>query len=160
MSLNRDGMRNEYRFKCRDGSFVCLKQQDIERWERKFDQIKVHEMLQRIEAESSVHPWLDRKSWFFTVSGYLHKLNKERDMPYESNGEVVLFPTKEKRTDRSPDYTGNVEIHGTKYKLSAWIRNKGVISGVVGEIVDDKPAPLPKHNESVPTGQPDGDLPF
>jgi hypothetical protein len=152
MNLNQDGKRNEYQFLCLNGEVAYLKQPDIERWERKFDQIKVRKMLQQWEEESSRRPWLNKKSWFFTISGYLHKLNKERDMPYETNGEIVLFPTKEKRSEKSPDFTGSVEIHGNKYKLAAWLRKKGVISGTVGEIMDEtaRNKPLPDHDKTPP----------
>ena len=83
-------------------------------------------------------------------------------MPYETNGEIVLFPVKEKRSEKSPDYTGSVEIHGNKYKLAAWARKKGVISGTVGEIITDKPEKLPEHpaDNKLPDGPDFNDVPF
>ncbi len=62
--------------------------------------------------------------------------------PYENVGDFVLFPNK-KKTDKSPDFTGTVTIHGTKRKLSAWLKGDNRLSGVVGDLVDDKPRYTP-----------------
>ena len=39
-----------------------------------------------------------------------------------------LFRCKEKRSDKSPDYTGSCVIHGKKFNVSGWIKQSG--SGV------------------------------
>lgn len=39
-----------------------------------------------------------------------------------------LFRSKEKRSDKSPDYTGSCVIHGKKFNVSGWIKQSG--SGV------------------------------
>ena len=161
MSLNQGGKTNDVLFKCTNGEVVRLGEEDIDRWERRFDQIRIRGMLRQWSEESFRRPWLEKKTWFFKVSGYLDKLNKERDMPYETNGEIVLFPTREKRSEKSPDFTGTVEIHGNKYKLAAWTRKKGVISGTVGELADDRPAPLPKHeNTTTQASSDNSDIPW
>jgi uncharacterized protein (DUF736 family) len=40
----------------------------------------------------------------------------------------ALFPAREKKSENSPDYTGDVTIGGVKYRLSGWRKEsaKGV----------------------------------
>ena len=37
------------------------------------------------------------------------------------NNSGVLFKNKEKKTDKHPDYSGNIIINDTKYFLSCWV---------------------------------------
>ena len=37
------------------------------------------------------------------------------------NNSGALFKNKEKKTDKHPDYNGNIIINDTKYFLSAWV---------------------------------------
>ena len=39
-------------------------------------------------------------------------------MTYDNNNRGALFVQKDKKTDKSPDYTWNVNIDGTEYQLS------------------------------------------
>ena len=41
---------------------------------------------------------------------------------YDNERRFTLFRVREKRNPNSPDYTGNLEINGVKYRLSAWAR--------------------------------------
>jgi len=34
----------------------------------------------------------------------------------------VLFKNLKKETEKHPDYTGNIDIEGTAYRLAAWIK--------------------------------------
>jgi hypothetical protein len=42
----------------------------------------------------------------------------EREQTRDNSG--VLFKASEKRSEKSPDYTGKVVIGGTTYRLSGW----------------------------------------
>ena len=41
---------------------------------------------------------------------------------YDNNLRGVLFKNAKKESDNHPDYTGNCEVEGTEYWLSAWIK--------------------------------------
>lgn len=44
-------------------------------------------------------------------------------MAYEQKElQGVLFPAKEKKSERSPSMQGNILINGVKYRLSAWTK--------------------------------------
>ena len=43
-------------------------------------------------------------------------------MEYDNTNSGVLFKNEKKTTDKHPDYTGNVNVDGTEYWLSAWIK--------------------------------------
>lgn len=41
---------------------------------------------------------------------------------YDNNNRGVLFKNDRKETDKHPDYTGSINVGGTDYWLSAWIK--------------------------------------
>jgi uncharacterized protein (DUF736 family) len=41
---------------------------------------------------------------------------------YDDEGKGALFREREKKSEKSPDYTGRVQINGTKYRLAGWVR--------------------------------------
>jgi hypothetical protein len=62
---------------------------------------------------------------------------------YDDTNKGVLFPTRQKKSARSPDYNGKLNIGGTEYWLSGWVRqpkNGGgsFISLSLGDIVQDQ----------------------
>lgn len=42
---------------------------------------------------------------------------------YDNTNRGVLFKNDRKETDNHPDYTGRIDIDGTEYFLSAWIKD-------------------------------------
>jgi uncharacterized protein (DUF736 family) len=44
------------------------------------------------------------------------------DKKYDSTNRGFLFRAEERRNDRSPEYTGTLNIMGKEYRLSAWIK--------------------------------------
>ena len=50
-------------------------------------------------------------------------------MPYDDNNSGVLFAAREKKTEKSPDYTGKLKIDGVEYKLSGWKRTSPKVKG-------------------------------
>jgi len=47
---------------------------------------------------------------------------------YDNTNRGVLFKNKDKKTDKHPDRKGTINIEGVEYWLSAWDKDKGVIS--------------------------------
>ena len=41
---------------------------------------------------------------------------------YDNTNRGVLFKNDRKETEKHPDYTGKIDIDGTEYYLSAWIK--------------------------------------
>lgn len=39
---------------------------------------------------------------------------------YDNTNSGSLFPVDEKKTEKSPDFTGNLDVDGKKFRLSAW----------------------------------------
>ena len=43
-------------------------------------------------------------------------------MAYNNDKKGALFVNKEKKSEKSPDYTGSCEIGGVEYRLAGWKR--------------------------------------
>lgn len=41
---------------------------------------------------------------------------------YDDRNRGALFKVKEKKSEKSPDVTGNLDIDGKKYRLAGWLR--------------------------------------
>ena len=55
---------------------------------------------------------------------------------FDETNRWSLFPEENKKSDNSPDYTGEVDIGGTKYRLAGWKRvskksGKKFLSGAI-----------------------------
>ena len=74
-------------------------------------------------------------------------------MEYDNTNSGALFTNKDKKTDKHPAYRGSINVEGTEYWLSAWIKEskegKKYMSLAV-QAKEDKPAPK----------QEDDDIPF
>lgn len=74
---------------------------------------------------------------------------------YDNNNKGALFASKDKKTDKHPDYTGKAEVNGKEMYLSAW-KNTSKKGEVYLKISFSEPTTEPtKKNEST-----DGDIPF
>jgi uncharacterized protein (DUF736 family) len=60
----------------------------------------------------------------------------------KKNGDFVLFPTKMKKSEKSPDYTGNIFFDGKTYSLAAWNKTSKAgnkfWSGLMGDEIDEE----------------------
>jgi uncharacterized protein (DUF736 family) len=55
---------------------------------------------------------------------------------FDETNRWTLFPEENKKSDNGPDYTGEVDIGGTKYRLAGWKRvskksGKKFLSGAI-----------------------------
>lgn len=74
------------------------------------------------------------------------------DKKYDDTNRGALFKNDRKDTDKHPDYTGQVNIAGHDYWLSAWIktdRNGRKFMSLSVKQKDGKPAPKPEVRQSV-----------
>jgi hypothetical protein len=66
---------------------------------------------------------------------------------YDNNMRGVLFKNSEKKSDRSPDYLGKIEIENVEYQLSAWINVSKAGAKYMALTVS-----LPKTDSTKPVG--------
>ena len=79
---------------------------------------------------------------------------------YDETNRGVLFPEREKKHDRSPDYTGKVDIEGKVWRLAAWQKAKGVLSISVSEFKAERDAPVGSSSAPPAGGDLDDEIPF
>ena len=48
---------------------------------------------------------------------------------YDNEMKGVLFRAKERKHEKSPEYTGSITIEGTEWRLAAWVNTKKDGSG-------------------------------
>lgn len=67
-------------------------------------------------------------------------------MAYDETNRGVLFKNEQKRTDKSPDYSGKLNVDGNEYFLDAWIKSaeSGRKFMSVSVKLKEKQAPAPK----------------
>lgn len=56
---------------------------------------------------------------------------------YDNTNSGVLFPVKEKRTEKAPDFTGSFNFGGKEVRLSAWKRKSQAGNMFLSIKVDD-----------------------
>ena len=81
-------------------------------------------------------------------------------MAYEQkDGEGTLFQNDKQGNDKRPDYTGKINVNGTDYRLSAWIREgqKGKFMSGSVEPFQQAGRQAPQQRQADPFG--DDDLP-
>lgn len=97
---------------------------------------------------------------------------------YDNTNRGALFKNDRKQKDTHPDYKGSLDVEGTEYWVSAWIKEsrKGgkfmSLSLTPKEDEDNEPAPAPRQARSAPPPAParrgggggfddmDDDIPF
>ena len=52
---------------------------------------------------------------------------------FDNTNRGVLFKNQYRKTDKHPDYTGNINVEGKELDLAAWVRKskKGVVTSVL-----------------------------
>jgi uncharacterized protein (DUF736 family) len=76
----------------------------------------------------------------------------------------VLFKNDKKKSDKAPDYTGNVIVHGQKFQLAAWVKTARNDSKFMSIAVKDESDQTNEHdynNDHAPSKKEDNDdMPF
>lgn len=73
-------------------------------------------------------------------------------MEYDNTNRGTLGKNLKPKSEKSPEYTGKINIEGKDYFLSGWIRTSSkdgskFFSLTVNPVEDTKPAPQPSINE-------------
>lgn len=92
---------------------------------------------------------------------------KENEMAYDNTNRGVMFKNEEKNTDRHPDYKGSLDVGGSQYWISGWIKTAGPNSQNPGSkflsiSIEPKEARKPARQQTAnPAGDFDNsDIPF
>jgi hypothetical protein len=71
---------------------------------------------------------------------------------------ISIFKNEEKKSEKSPDYSGNIELNGTKYRVALWLKQaksgKAFLGGAITEHTEYNQAAKPVVNNVT------ADLPF
>jgi uncharacterized protein (DUF736 family) len=63
---------------------------------------------------------------------------------YDNTNTGALFKNNEKQTEKHPDYRGTINVEGTEYWLSAWLKKSKAgttYMSLSGKMKEEKPAP-------------------
>lgn len=66
---------------------------------------------------------------------------------YDNTNSGALFKNAEKATDKHPDYRGTINVDGTEYWLSAWLKKSkagATYMSLAVKVKEEKPAPAKK----------------
>lgn len=79
---------------------------------------------------------------------------------YDNNMRGVLFKNDRGRGENSPPYTGNCEIDGTEYWVSAWVKESKKGGKFFSLAFRAKDEPRQQRSNSRPRDDFDPDIPF
>lgn len=83
---------------------------------------------------------------------------------YDNTNTGALFKAKDRRNDKSAEYTGKINVEGTEYWINAWVREakttgQKFFSIKIKPVDDERPAP--RGNPAArQTAADDDDIPF
>lgn len=77
----------------------------------------------------------------------------------EIKNTISIFKNEDKKSEKSPDYSGNIELNGSKFRVALWIKqSKSGKAYLGGSISPDAPKPA---TAAAPAAKPvESDLPF
>ena len=80
-------------------------------------------------------------------------------MPYDNTNSGVPFKNTNKNSDKHPDYKGTIDVNGTEFWLSAWIKDgkKGKFMSLAVQPKENRP-PTQQDNSEPTENQ--SDIPF
>lgn len=79
---------------------------------------------------------------------------------YDNTDRGALFKNDDKESDSHPDYKGSINVGGTDFWLSAWIKTSKAGAKYMSLSVKSKEAPKPAKPTGKRPTQDDEDLPF
>ena len=81
-------------------------------------------------------------------------------MEYDNTNSGALFKNDKKETEKHPDYRGSINVDGTDYWLSAWIKTAKTGGKYMSLAVTAKDAPREKQDAKQDDPFEDSEIPF
>jgi hypothetical protein len=57
-------------------------------------------------------------------------------MAEKNQNTIAIFKNADKKSDKSPDYSGSLEINGVKYRTALWLKQSKSGTAFLGGVVD------------------------
>lgn len=78
----------------------------------------------------------------------------------ETKNTISIFKNEDKKSEKSPDYSGNIELNGTKLRVALWVKQAKNGKAYLGGLVSDEAPKSQNATTKVETKQFAEDLPF
>jgi len=79
----------------------------------------------------------------------------------ETKNTISIFKNEEKKSEKSPDYSGNIELNGEKFRVALWVKQAKNGKAYLGGLVSDAEANQNNVKKEEPKAkQYASDLPF
>lgn len=91
----------------------------------------------------------------------------------QKDGDIVIYENIDKKSEKSPDFSGKAMIDGNEYKVSFWLKKPGMYTGKISLKQDEGYRPdfnqakgaaqqgsIPGHGEGFIPGFDDSEIPF
>ena len=79
----------------------------------------------------------------------------------ETKNTISMFKNEEKKSEKSPDYSGNIELNGEKFRVALWVKQAKNGKAYLGGLVSDAEANQNNAKKEEPKAkQYASDLPF
>lgn len=62
---------------------------------------------------------------------------------------IAIFKNADKKSEKSPDYSGSIEINGVKYRTALWLKQSKTGTAFLGGLVD-----LAEEKQAAPQAKP------
>lgn len=73
---------------------------------------------------------------------------------------ISIFKNEDKKSEKSPDYSGNLEINGTKFRVALWVKQAKNGKAYLGGMVNVDEAKATPTAEVITKKEVVSDLPF
>ena len=78
----------------------------------------------------------------------------------ETKNTISIFKNEDKKSEKSPDYSGNLELNGNKFRVALWVKQAKNGKAYLGGLISDDAPKSQNSTTKTETKQYASDLPF
>lgn len=78
----------------------------------------------------------------------------------ETKNTISIFKNEDKKSEKSPDYSGNIELNGNKFRVALWVKQAKNGKAYLGGLVSDDAQKSAQTTTKTETKEYASDLPF